>query len=182
KEGGNVQDRRGVKDGLVAPRRRDPREPIDSMIRRHDRAGVDSPRTDDPKPELALGPPLAGTRQIGCEIALKALLRERAAVAKQAQAELAIGDDRATARRVTLTTGERSRDRVLRARHADRRAHRAAGGDERRGESHPKTSPVIVRNQASASTASALRASRGASDGLTPPAPGTSASCPLVGC
>src|SRR5262249_7933719 len=150
-------------------------------IRRHDRGRVDSARIDDPKPELALGPPLAGPREIRGEVALEALLRERAAVAEQAQAKLAIGDDRATAHRVTLAAGERSRDRVLRARDAARRAHRAAGGHERRGESHPKASPVIVRNQASASTASALRASRGASDGLTPPAPGTSASCPLVG-
>src|SRR5262249_62148123 len=117
----------------------------------------------------------------GAEMARKAPLRERAARAKQAQAELAIGDYRTPGRRVPLAPGERSRDRILPARHADRRAHRAAGGDERRRESHPKTSPVIVRNQASASTASALRASRGASDGLTPPAPGTSASCPLVG-
>src|SRR5262245_65777753 len=105
------------------------------MIRRHDRGRVDSTRIDDPKPELALGPPLAGPRQIGREIALEALLRERAAVAEQAQAELAVGDDRATARRVTLAAGEGSRDRVLRARHAARRAHRAAGRHARRAES-----------------------------------------------
>src|SRR5262249_4161786 len=150
-------------------------------IRRHDRGRVDSTRIDDPKPQLALGPPLAGPRQIGREIALKALFRERSAVAEETQAELAIGNDRAAARRGTRRTGDRSSERVLRAGHADRRAHRAGGGDERGGESHPNASPVIVRNQASASTASALRASRGASDGLTPPAPGTSASCPLVG-
>ena len=63
---------------------------------------------------------------------------------------------------------------------ADAAARR--GRDERgREPSHPKTSAVIVRNQASASTASAARVARGASAGLTPPAPGTSASCPPDG-
>src|SRR5439155_26979655 len=135
-----------------------------------------------PEPQLALGPALAGAREIGREIALEALLGERSAVAEQAQAELAVGDDRPAAGRIALGSGKRRRDRVLRPhRTAARRAHHAAGGDETRGESHPNASVVIVRNQASASTASALRVSRGASDGLTPPAPGTSASCPPVG-
>ena len=46
---------------------------------------------------------------------------------------------------------------------------------------HPKTSAVMVRNQASAKMASAARVERGASAGLTPPEPGTSASCPPDG-
>src|SRR5437016_6127779 len=45
----------------------------------------------------------------------------------------------------------------------------------------PKTSLVMVLNQPLANTASCARAAAGALAGLTPPAPGTSMSCPLVG-
>src|SRR5262245_26771786 len=181
-EGHHVLDLLGAQDGLASPRRRDARKPIGSMIRRHDRGGVDSARVDDPQAQLSFGPALAGAREIGGEIALEALLRERPAVAEQAQAELTVGDYRAAPGRIAPGTGERLRDRVLRPRPvAARRAQRAAGGGEGRDQSHPNASVVIVRNQASASTASALRVSRGASCGLTPPEPGTSASCPFVG-
>src|SRR5262245_60340074 len=106
-EGYNVLDLRAAQDGLAPPRRRYPRKPIGSMIRRHDRGGVDSARVDDPQAQLALGPALAGPREIGGEVALEALLRERSAVAEQAQAELTVGDDRAAARRIAPGAGER---------------------------------------------------------------------------
>src|SRR2546425_564333 len=62
-------------------------------------------------------------------------------------------------------------------------AHTSSGGGsegavEAPFDDHPNTSSVMVRNHASASTASAARVARGAPAGLTPPEPGTSASCP----
>src|SRR4029453_7594143 len=130
-----------------------------------------------PQPQLAFRPAGAGALETGREIALKALLGERPAVAQQAQADLPTGDDGAAARRIARRAGERCGDRVLTA----RQTRRATDGDEGCAELHPKTSPVIVRNHASARTASAARAPRGASLGLTPPAPGMSASCPPLG-
>src|SRR5262249_58546707 len=151
------------------------------MIRRHDRGRVDPARIDDPQPKLALGPSRAGAPEIGREVALKSLFRKRPAVTQQAQTDLTVDDDRAATDRVALRTGQRLRNRIFRARDTDR----ATDGDERRRPptrpAHPKTSPVIVRNQASASTASAARVARGASAGLTPPAPGTSANWPPDG-
>ena len=148
------------------------------MIRRHDSRRVDPARIDDPEPQLGLGRALAGAAQIGREIALEPLVRERPAVTEQAQAHLAVGDDRAAARGIAPGAGERSRDPIVRIRHTGQGADR----DERGREPlHPNTSSVIVRNQASASTASAARVARGASAGLTPPEPGTSAICPPDG-
>ena len=118
----------------------------------------------------------AGSLEIGREIALEALLRERPAVTEEAQADLAVGDDRAAARGIALGAGERLRQRIL----SMRDAHHREGRDDRGREPHPNTSPVMVRNQASASTASAARVARGASAGLTPPEPGTSARSPLA--
>src|SRR5262249_15010274 len=134
-------------------------------------------RIDDAQPELPLRPPCARAAEVGREIALEALVGKRSAVAEQAEAHLATGDDRAAARGITLGAGERLPNRVLRV----RGAQHGRGRDDRghRG-CHPKTSAVIVRNHASASTASAARVARGASWGLTPPAPGTSASCPFA--
>src|SRR5262249_62311302 len=89
-----------------------------------------------------------------------------------------VGDARPAPRRVALAPRQRLRYRIFCTRHT----HEAADRDDRgRQEPHPKTSLVIVRNHASARTASAARVARGASEGLTPPEPGTSASCPLDG-
>src|SRR5262249_53876756 len=121
--------------------------------------------------------------QIGREIALEAFLGKRAAVAEQAQSDLAVRHDAAAAGGIALGAGERLRDRILALRDVALRDAQHEHGRDDRGQrrSHPNTSPVIVRNQASASTASAARIARGASWGLTPPAPGTSASGPPDG-
>jgi len=84
----------------------------------HDRGGIDPVGIDDPEPQLALGPPRAGSPEIGREVALEPLLRERPAVAEQAQTHLPVGDDRAAARGIALGAGERLRDRVLSVCHA----------------------------------------------------------------
>ena len=97
------------------------------MIRRHDRRRVDSAGIDDPEPELALGPSLPRAPQIGREIALEPLLREGPAVAEQAQADLAVGDDGAAPRGIALGAGERRGHRIVRMRDTNQ----AAGREER---------------------------------------------------
>src|SRR3989442_952120 len=148
------------------------------MIRRHDRHGIDAAGIDEPQPELGFRPALAGSREVGREIALEALLRKRPAVTEQAQTHLAVDNDRAATHRIALDASERVRHPILSARDA---RHATDRDDRGRENPHPNTSPVMVRNHASASAASTARAACGASDGLTPPEPGTSASCPLVG-
>ena len=98
---------------------------------------------------------------------------------EQAQADLAIDEDCPTALGIAPYSCERLRHRILgmgTTCHAPRSEQRRA-----HGHSHPNTSLVMVRNQPSAIAASSARVARGASAGLTPPAPGTSASWPFVG-
>src|SRR5207244_13201689 len=128
-------------------------------------------------PQLALGEARAGALEVGRQIALETLLGKRSGVAEQAQPDSSIRHDGAAADGIALRFGERLRQRILRVGDADQEA----GRDDRGRKLHPNTSDVIVRNHASASTASAARALRGASAGLTPPDPGTSASRPPVG-
>src|SRR5688572_27728401 len=79
-EGHHVLDLFCRQDGLAAERRRDPRQSLGSMIRRHDRRGIDAARVDDPQPELALGPAAARACEIRREVALESLLGKRSAV------------------------------------------------------------------------------------------------------
>ena len=62
-----------------------------------------------------------------------------------------------------------------------RRADSAVRDGDLRTAAQPNTSLVMVLNQPSANSASCARTERGASTGLTPPAPGTSVSTPLTG-
>ena len=130
----------------------------------------------------------------GASVPWKLLLREGPGMAQQAKPDLPIGHDRAAARRIALRAGQRGRDRV-----ADDRIGAQALLGERARRSTPawprapshvqadvtllsqKLPPVIVLNQPFAKFASSSRVARGASAGLTPPAPGMSVSCPLVG-
>ena len=93
-------------------------------------------------------------------------------MAEEAEPDLSAGHDGPAPRGIPARAGEGLRDRVV----ALRRAAPAQHQRERAGEPHPNVSAAMVRNHASASTASTARVARGASDGLTPPAPGTSAS------
>ena len=53
-----------------------------------------------PQPQLARRPARPGAREVRRQRALEPLLRERAGVAQQAKPDLAVGDDRAAARRI----------------------------------------------------------------------------------
>src|SRR5207244_7456595 len=99
----------GAQDRLAAVQGCDPHQAVGSMIRRHDRHGIDPGGVDDAEAELAFRPALAGSREIGREISLEALFGKRPAVTEQAQTYLAVGDDRAATRRVALDAGERVR-------------------------------------------------------------------------
>src|SRR5262249_15723877 len=126
---------------------------------------------------LRFGPPGARAPEIRSEIALEPLLGKWPAMAEQAEAHLPVGDYCAAARGITLGARKRLGNSIVRARPTDPPPHRKGLCPP----IHPTPSAVRVLNHASASTASAARDGRGASDGLTPPDPGTSASCPFVG-
>ena len=113
----------------------------------------------------------------GARCALEPLLRERPGVAEQAEADLAVGDDGAAARRIALGAGQRRRDRVAddrigtqrgfvrrqrpaaaRCSRSERSRQRAMRGEPTgRGAAQPNTSAVMVLNQPSAKLASAAR-------------------------
>jgi len=65
------------------------------VISRHDGLGVQSPAVRQPQPQLAFRPAATCARQAGCQVALKALFRQRAAVAQQAQTHLAVSNNSA---------------------------------------------------------------------------------------
>src|SRR5207249_683117 len=88
-------------------------------------------------------------------IALEALLRKRPAVTEQAQTHLAVDNDRAATHRIALDASERVRHPILSARDA---RHATDRDDRGRENPHPNTSPVMVRNHASASAASQVLA------------------------
>ena len=67
-------------------------EAVDPVIRRHDRIRIEAGGVSQPEPQFALRPARAGAVQAGREVALEALLRERAGMAEQAGA-LALGHD-----------------------------------------------------------------------------------------
>src|SRR5262245_20194448 len=120
-------------------------------------------------------------------------------MAQKAQAHLPIGHDGAAAGRIAPLAGERGGNAVLHdtigscqlLRRKRTRPRQNEGGQGHGAPGHvpghvrsaaqPKTSPVMVLNHPSANNASWARTERGASVGLTPPAPCTSVSTPLLG-
>src|SRR5262249_59780580 len=97
---------------LALKRRRDALETVDSIIRRHDRVGVEPARIRDPQPQLTLGPASAASLQVRCECAMELLLREGPAVAEQAEPHLAVNDDAAPALHIALRAGQRAGDSI----------------------------------------------------------------------
>ena len=76
---------------------------------------------------------LADSRQIRREIALKALLRKRSAVAEQTQADLPVGDDRTPACGIAGSAGERSGNRIAHYGDRVRRVLRVRESGARKG-------------------------------------------------
>ena len=68
-------------------------------------SGLSTRGIDDAQAQLALAPALSGAGEAGRQIALKALLRNGAAVAEQAETDGAVGDDGAPARRIAAFLG-----------------------------------------------------------------------------
>src|ERR1700738_1518309 len=87
---------------------------------------------------------------------------------------LALDQNGAAVHRIAGLAGQRCRNGVAHHRVGHQRVLRCAGGATEREDrqckraaaDHPKVSPVMVRNQASACSASSLRVVRGASAGL----------------
>src|SRR5215510_13071379 len=116
-------------------------------------------------------------------------------MAQKAQAHLPIGHDGAAAGPIAPLAGERGGNAVFHdtigssqlLRRKRTRPRQNEGGQGHgapgylRSAAQPKTSPVMVLNHPSANNASCARTERGASVGLTPPAPCTSVSTPLLG-
>src|SRR5689334_6788115 len=101
-------------DRLAAHLRRDARQALGAIVRRHDRLRIGARGIDEPLADLPLGQ-LRSASQVWGEIALEALFRKRAAVAEQAKPDLPACDDRPPPDRIALRPGERVRDRVLRS-------------------------------------------------------------------
>src|SRR6185369_7915013 len=117
--------------------------------------------------------------------ALEPLPRIWARVAQQAKPNLPVREDLEAAFGISGCSGQRLRDRIARHRIGPQLLRCRGRAGEQSGRYHPplqpNTSPVIVLNQPSANWASSVRFSRGASSGLTPPEPSTSASTPSFG-
>src|SRR5215218_3310540 len=131
---------------LAAKVRGDPGEAVGPVIGRHDRGAVQAARVDDAQAQLALGRARAGAGEARREVALEALLRERAGMAEQAEADLAARDDRPPAGRVAGRPGEALWDRVVddreRAQLRPRRVrteHRGKAGGDRQAHAHGPT-------------------------------------------
>src|SRR5947208_16120051 len=89
-----ILDLLGSQDRLAAPCLANPGEPIYTVIRRHDRVGVEAGGVDETQPELALRITHGRAGQIRCERALELLLRKWTGMTQQARTEAAVQDDR----------------------------------------------------------------------------------------
>src|SRR5438270_13129561 len=107
-------------------------------------------------------------------------------MSQQTKPDLAVGDDLLPAFGIARRSGQRRGNRVAGHRVGPQLLRqRGRCAEPERGQyrpaPQPNTSPVIVLNQPSANWASSARFARGASIGLTPPAPSMSASTPFAG-
>src|SRR5215475_14556141 len=110
--GDDILDLFRAQHRLALKRRGDARETVDSIIRRHDRVGVEPARIHDPQPQLTLGPARAASFEVRRKCALELLIREGPAVAEQAEPHLAVNDDAAPAFHIALRAGQRVGDGI----------------------------------------------------------------------
>src|SRR5689334_16766513 len=100
-------------DRLAAHLRRDARQALGAIVRRHDRLRIGARGIDEPLADLSLGE-ASGASQVGREVALEALLRKRPAMTEQAEADLPARDDRPPLDRIALGAGQGSGNFVVR--------------------------------------------------------------------
>src|SRR5262249_32571039 len=86
---------------------RDPRQALDTIVRRHDAVRIKPARVDDAKPQLAFRPAASRAGEVGGHGALELFLGERAAMAEEAKPDLPVAQNGAAARRIALLAGKR---------------------------------------------------------------------------
>src|ERR1700694_5904843 len=131
----DILDLLGRQDRLAPPCGTNPHHPLDTIIGRHDRRGIEAGRVDQPKSKLAFGPTAAGASETGREITLKFLFRKWSAVTKDASAG-AINYKRGASRRITWHACQRFQNSIADDNICPQSlpGGRAGQGDRRRGE------------------------------------------------
>src|SRR5258708_39192433 len=106
----HILDLLGRQDGLALEGLGDALQADGPVIGRHDRVWIETRAVGDAQAELADRPARAGARKAWRQSALEALLGNRAAVAQQAKADAAVGDDRPAAGCIARPDSERLGD------------------------------------------------------------------------
>src|SRR5258708_37326345 len=106
----HVLDLLGCQDGLAFEGLVDALQAGGPVIGRHDRVWIETRAVGDAQAKLARRPARAGAGEARRQGALEALLGNRAAVAQEAKADAAVGDDRPAAGPVAWPGGGRLGD------------------------------------------------------------------------
>ena len=109
----HIFDLFGAEHRLSLKCRRYANQAGNAVVRRHDGLRIETACVDNSESQLALCRARSGAGQVGRQGALKLFVRERPIVgAEQAQPDLPVGYDRATAFRTSLCPGQRRRDGI----------------------------------------------------------------------